>query len=99
MIIVSQDKRMVINFDNIVGIVIRKNTQENIFQVQCKAENEKNARILGKDATEERAKDVLQEIETSYSLIKILPFLDISVLNGIKGKDLAEFTAYKMPKE
>ena len=66
MIIVSQDKRMIINFDNIVGIVIRKNTDENLYQVQCKSENEKNKRILGKYKTEERAKEVLQEIVKQY---------------------------------
>lgn len=66
MIIVSQDKRMIINFDNIVGIVIRKNTDENLYQVQCKSENEKNKRILGKYKTEERAKEVLEEIIELY---------------------------------
>ena len=57
---------MIINFDNIVGIVIRKNTNENLYQVQCKSENEKNKRILGKYKTEERAKEVLQEIINKY---------------------------------
>lgn len=66
MIIVSQDKRMIINFDNIVEIVIRKNTDENLYQVQCKSENEKNKRILGKYKTEERAKEVLEEIIELY---------------------------------
>jgi ribonucleotide reductase beta subunit family protein with ferritin-like domain len=67
MIILSQAKRMIIIFDNIVGIVIRKNTDENIYQVQCKSENEKNKRILGKYKTEERAKEVLQDIITCYT--------------------------------
>lgn len=71
MIIVSQDKRMIINFDNIVGIVIRKNTDENLYQVQCKSENEKNKRILGKYKTEERAKEVLQEIIKAYQTTEI----------------------------
>lgn len=71
MIIVSQDKRMIINFDNIVGIVIRKNTEENIYQVQCKSENEKNKRILGKYETEERAKEVLQEIIKCFSFTEL----------------------------
>lgn len=67
MIIVSQDKRMIINFENIVGIVIRKNTNENIYQIQCKSENEKSCRIIGKYATEERAKEVLNSIVEFYS--------------------------------
>ena len=66
MIIVSQDKRMIINFDNIVGIIIRKNTDENIYQIQCKSGNEASKRILGKYPIEERAKEVLQEIIKVY---------------------------------
>lgn len=61
MIILSQNKMMLINFDNISGIVIRKNNEDNMWQLQCKA-NEENKRILGKYKTEERAKEVLVEI-------------------------------------
>ena len=66
MIILSQDKKMIINFNNIVGIVIRKNNEENIYQIQCKSGNETSKRILGKYATEERAKKILQEITEDY---------------------------------
>ena len=61
MIILSQNKMMLINFDNISGIVIRKNNEDNMWQLQCKA-NEENKRILGKYKTEERAKEVLEVI-------------------------------------
>jgi ribonucleotide reductase beta subunit family protein with ferritin-like domain len=66
MIILSQNKMMLINFDNISGIVIRKNNEDNMWQLQCKA-NEENKRILGKYKTEERAKEVLQDIITCYT--------------------------------
>jgi hypothetical protein len=85
MIIVSQDKRMIINFDNIVGIVIRKNTDENIYQIQCKSENEKNKRILGKYEIEERAKEVLQEIILTYTGGAMVEY------NG--------YISFEMPKE
>lgn len=61
MIILSQNKMMLINFDNISGIVIRKNNEDNMWQLQCKA-NEENKRILGKYKTEERAKEVLSDL-------------------------------------
>lgn len=61
MVILSQNKMMLINFDNISGIVIRKNTDEDMWQLQCKA-NEENKRILGKYKTEERAKKVLSDL-------------------------------------
>lgn len=87
MIIVSQDKRMIINFDNIVGIVIRKNMDENLYQVQCKSENEKNKRILGKYKTEERAKEVLQEIMKKYR--------DVTVVCDINNN---KYEKYDLPK-
>jgi hypothetical protein len=67
MIIVSQDKKMIINFENISGIVIRKNTDERVYQIQCKSEGEKKCRIIGKYETEERAKEVLNDIAEFYS--------------------------------
>lgn len=65
MIILSQNKMMLINFDNISGIVIRQNKQDDMWQLQCKA-SEENKRILGKYKTEERAKEVLNEIMECY---------------------------------
>lgn len=94
MIIVSQDKRMIINFDNIVGIVIRKNTDENVYQIQCKSENEKNKRIIGKYDTEERAKEVLQEIIKKYR--------DVTVVCDINNKKYEKYDlpkVYEMPVE
>ena len=61
MIILSQNKMMLINFDNISGIVIRQNKEDNMWQLQCKA-NEENKRIIGKYKTEERAKEVLNDL-------------------------------------
>ena len=65
MIIVSQDKKMIINFSNISDIVIRKNNEDNMWQLQCKSERE-NKRIIGKYKTEERAKEVLNEFALFY---------------------------------
>lgn len=65
MIILSQNKMMLINFDNISGIVIRQNKQDDMWQLQCKA-NEENKRILGKYKTEERAKEILQNLFEQY---------------------------------
>jgi len=65
MIIISQDKRMLINFNNISGVVIRKNNEDSMWQLQCKAEGE-NKRIIGKYKTEERAKEVLNEFAEFY---------------------------------
>lgn len=92
MIILSQNKIMLINFDNISGIVIRKNTDENMWQLQCKA-NEENKRILGKYKTEERAKEVLNEIMENY---KNWEYTKMGKL--IIGKVICD-AIYKMPEK
>lgn len=95
MIIVSQDRRMIINFENIVGVLIRKNVKEDIYQIQCKSENEKNARIIGKYKTEERAKEILQEI---YEFYEIAKRFECSSNNGVTIFTEPRF-AYSMPEE
>lgn len=57
MIIVSQDKEKIINFDNVTEIVVSKNEiciTDDIYK--------EFGETIGTYTTEERAKDVLQEI-------------------------------------
>lgn len=61
MIIVSQDKREIINFENITEIVV-ENNQITITDDVYKEYGE----IIGNYATEERAKEVLQGIIRAY---------------------------------
>ncbi len=61
MIIVSQDKREIINFENITEIVVEDN-QITITDDVYKEYGE----IIGNYATEERAKEVLQGIIRAY---------------------------------
>ena len=60
MIIVNQDKNKIINFDNI-----------NFISVECgkevRVDTEKSNNLLGRYKTEERAKEVLQEIIDRYT--------------------------------
>lgn len=60
MLILSQDKTNIINLENIIGIGINNN-YINIRSVDGYVLN------LGEYATEERAKEVLQEIIEAYS--------------------------------
>lgn len=98
MIIVSQDKTKIVNFDNLTQIYITQDEEETATFIRYETVDSLYD-DLGEYKTEERAKEVLEEIEKAYSSIQILPFLHISVLEGFKGKDLAELTAYKMPEE
>lgn len=65
MIIVSQDKTEIINFENLTEIYINRNDEEEYYYLRsesvCGLYED-----LGKYSTEERAKEVLQEIITRH---------------------------------
>ena len=62
MIIVSQDKSKIVNFDNLFNIDYYK--IDGNFEIDANTEND--SVCLGHYKTEERAKEVLQEIIKSY---------------------------------
>lgn len=63
MIIVSQDKKNIINFDNVNMILVNENK---IFSFDNTYRNDGNGDWLGSYKTEERAKEVLQDIIYMY---------------------------------
>lgn len=60
MIIISQDKRKIVNFDNIAHIFISKDSDKYYLIEYGKMNG--SSELLGIYATEERAKEVLEEI-------------------------------------
>lgn len=62
MIIVSQDRDLIINFDNVTVIGIAQNNSKEIDSITV----DKKEQYLGEYKTEERAKEVLQEIVETY---------------------------------
>ncbi len=66
MIIVSQDKYNILNFDTTVNIGVEEISTLNDI-VQISAQTNGNTIVLGKYETEERAKEVLQEIVNKYT--------------------------------
>lgn len=58
MIIVSQDKDLIVNFNNVTAIGIAQNNDKEIDSITTDGEEQ----YLGAYKTEERAKEVLQEI-------------------------------------
>lgn len=102
MIIVSQDKDLIVNFDNVESIDIVADL-DGTGKVPYKIYYETSSRReeLGKYATEERAKEVLQEIAKKYS-----EYLELkgspAILQG--QSDIAPNIfnipkVYEMPKE
>lgn len=97
MIIVSQDRNEIINFENVERIDVTTATNPVCFNINYETNGTRD--LLGQYATEEKAKEVLQEITDT--------FIGISALENIE-KDLTfdENTqvrirpkVYYMPKE
>lgn len=67
MIIVSQDKTRIINYDNILQLYISRYIKGTITEYYIRYEDCNNSyEDIGNYKTEERAKEVLQEIIKSY---------------------------------
>lgn len=66
MIIVSQDKETIVNFDNLIQIYITQDEEKTAFFIRYEMVDSLYD-DLGKYKTEERAKEVLQEIVKKYS--------------------------------
>ena len=65
MIIVGQDKEKIVNFDNLTQVYITQDEEETAYFIRCETVDSLYD-DLGKYETEERAKEVLQEIVTRY---------------------------------
>ena len=102
MIIVSQDKYNILNFDTTVNIGVEEITTLNDI-VQISAQTNGNTIVLGKYETEERAKEVLKEIINTYqrnAIIKITSDKDTQdrIFDMLNEADL-DFDIYEMPKK
>ena len=96
MIIVSQDKMEIFNFDRIKKIWIDGNVLNNVLKkTYTEFEICADGEILGFYTTEKRAKEVLQEIISTYQIVM--------TKNNRYGKELDKIeqfnTVYEMPKE
>lgn len=97
MIIVSQNKKRIINFDTIQEIEINGpgTWGQSFYSVDTYplGEGDHNHIRLGKYETEERAKEVLQEIIKEYKKVEI----NIGNELGVKAMDFPK--VYEMPEE
>lgn len=94
MIIVSQDKDLIVNFDNVEAIILGNPIKdEHGFCKIIALVTSNNNCTLGKYTTEERAKEVLQEIVIVYEYGK----RHLADSNDTSPFD--EVFVYKMPLE
>lgn len=95
MIIVSQDKNEIVNFENITSIVVNDVWEDRPGQVLNATDVRGSRHSLGYYKDEERAKEVLQEIYCKYEHgIHLLSGKSLSFQN-IMDYDFI----YEMPKE
>lgn len=92
MIIVSQDKDEIVNFDNIAHIFVSKDSDKH-YSIEYGKMNS-SSELLGIYATEERAKEVLQEIMKKYLDIKCFYNSKYEVMRAIEQPKI-----FEMPKE
>ena len=90
MIIVSQDKEKIVNFDNLTQVYITQDEEETAYFIRCETVDSLYD-DLGKYETEERAKEVLQEIVSKYKTTLYNSKTNETVVNIPK--------TYVMPKE
>ncbi len=104
MLIVSQDKKMIMNLKNIESIAIGNPLNNNLGKFPILTETTSdNEYVIAEYKTEERAKEVLEDIANAYS--------DFSYYRNAKDKEKQKeigmelymkyrnFEIYKMPEE
>lgn len=75
MIIVKQNKKGIVIFDNVTDIYVDKEEDGNrYFVFYIPVSNLEGIDILGEYATEERAEEVLEEIIEKYENIQLLKY-------------------------
>ena len=94
MIIVSQDKTKIVNFDNLTQIYITRDEEETASFIRYETVDSLYD-DLGEYKAEERAKEVLQEILKYYDSLKT------TTIYAISDKDypMDMKSYYEMPKE
>ena len=92
MVIISQDKTMILNFENIETIEIGNPLENNDgkFKILCDTTSDNQYTIAGYEK-EERAKEVLQEIINKYKITLYNSRTNETVVNVPK--------VYEMPKK
>ena len=90
MILVKQNKDMVVNFDNITRVYMSQDEEETAYYIRLETVDSLYD-DLGKYDTEERAKEVLQKIVSKYKTILYNSKTNETVVNIPK--------VFEMPKK
>ncbi len=105
MIIVSQDKKEVINFENILSVKLFHDDEDNecLYEIYTTVNAPgDNYILLGEYNTEERAKEILKSITDEYQASKIFECTSDIYKNQMAAQYLKakkEPFVYEMPEE
>ena len=95
MLILCQKKDTIVNLEKVQAINIHLQNRKEVCAWFDVNENNRNSVLLGKYYTEERAKEVLQEILERYHGLK----KNTTYAQGDSGFTFNEYYYYEMPKE
>lgn len=102
MIIVSQDKNAIVNFDNVIGIKTAIDIESNKERLIAIDTIDSERYYIAKYSTEERAKEVLREIISMYQGSLLLQYTNNKAQEDIaklfKDMDITPFK-FEMPQE
>ena len=103
MLIINQDKTMILNFENIeaIGIGNPLEDKDGKFKILCDTTSD-NQYTMAEYDTEERAKEVLVDIVNIRAIIEIYKCSNEDTQDIFDKKMLKEnllFDTYEMPKE
>lgn len=99
MIIVSQDKEKIVNFDNLTQVYITQDEEETAYFIRFETIDSLYD-DLGEYDTEERAKEVLQEIYKNYADFELIKYINDNFQQHlIVGNKNKYFDIYEMPED
>lgn len=100
MIIISQDRTMSFNYENIetigVGDPLENNDGKFVILVETVSDNQYP---IAEYETEERAKEILEEITFAYANMEMLKIPQINIHQIIPAAEMVRNICYKMPEE
>lgn len=98
MIIVSQDKSEVINFNNVVRLEVSNNTHgQALIEVHNFCDDFET--VIGLYKTEERAKEVLQEIIKLYKATETFKAISNRISDEVGAIAIENGFVYEMPEK
>lgn len=100
MLIVNQDRTMNFNYDNIetIGIGNPLENDDGKFLILIETVSD-NQYTIAKYDTEERAKEILEEISFAYANMEMIKIPKIDIHQVIPAIEMVRNICYKMPEK